>query len=108
MNGRSVCFFHGGLIATLLLSVPMSASAADVREKVEFKGPFDMRMAAGARFDFECDNPGRVQRRFVYFKSGQGYYKVPFNVPGPGKNAISIDKKDCVGTEGKVAVRSIG
>ena len=103
MIRRSKCFCRGGLISAVLLAMSMSAAAVDVRESKLFKGPFDMKTATGVTFSFECDNPIRVCRRFLYFKSGEGYYKVPFNVDGAGKTVVSVDRIDCMGEEGKVA-----
>ena len=102
-KGRQIRHLLKIAISAFTLVVSRAADAADVREKTLFKGPFDMKMVTGVRFNFDCDDPGKVQRRFVYFKSGQGYYKIPFKVPGSGKTVIFVDKKDCIGEEGTVA-----
>ena len=101
MNRKSAFFLRGGLIAALFMS--MSAMAVDVREKYVFKGPFNMKTATGVSFSFDCNDAGNVCRRYVYFKSGEGYYKVPFNVSGNGKTVVTVDRIDCIGAEGKVA-----
>ncbi|MBQ9741276.1 MAG: hypothetical protein IJV91_10110 [Kiritimatiellae bacterium] len=97
------CFLRNGLIAALLLAVSTTAMAVDVREKYVFKGPFNMKTATGVEFSFDCDDAASVCRRYVYFKSGEGYYKVPFNVSGNGRTVVSVDRIDCLGAEGKVA-----
>ena len=97
------CFLRNGLIAALLLAVSTTAMAVDVREKYVFKGPFNMKTATGVEFSFDCDDAANVCRRYVYFKSGEGYYKVPFSVSGNGKTVVSVDRIDCIGAEGKVA-----
>ena len=103
MQRESVCCFRNGLIATLLLAVSITAMAVDVREKHVFKGPFNMKTATGVSFSFDCNDAANVCRRYVYFKSGEGHYKVPFSVSGNGKTVVSVDRIDCIGAEGKVA-----
>ena len=72
MKKPSVSFFRNGVAATFMFAVSMAVVAVDVREKHVFKGPFDMHTARGVKFEFSCEEPERVHRRFVYIKSGDG------------------------------------
>ena len=103
MKKPSVSFFRNGVAATFMFAVSMAVVAVDVREKHVFKGPFDMHTARGVKFEFSCEEPKRVHRRYVYIKSGDGYYKIPFSVDAAGKSVVCIDRNDCMGEEGKVA-----
>ena len=89
--------------AFLLPFFVLTAGAVDVREKHIFKGPFDLHTANGISFAFTCDKAEEVQRRYVYFKSGQGYYMVPFAVKSSGRSVITINRNACVREEGKVS-----
>ena len=76
--------------------VLLSTFAADVRKKHVFKGPFDMHTAQGVTFTFACEDHLPVQRRNVYFKSGDGYYVVPFDVGAPGTNTVTVNRNRCI------------
>jgi hypothetical protein len=80
-----------------------SSFAADVREKHVFKGNFDMHTAREIVFTFVCDDHIPVQRRNVYFKSGDGYYVVPFDVRASGTNTVTVNRNRCHREEGTVA-----
>ena len=90
-------------LAFLLPFSVLTAGAVDVREKHVFKGPFDLHTASGISFAFTCDNSDSVQRRYVYFKSGNGYYMVPFTVKAPGTTEITVDRNACCREEGRVS-----
>ena len=81
----------------------LTAGAVDVREKHVFMGPFDMHTARGVTFTFTCDDRNAVQRRYVYFKSEQGYYMVPFAVKSSGRSVIAVNRNACVREEGRVS-----
>ena len=83
--------------------VLLSTFAADVRKKHVFKGPFDMHTAQGVTFTFACEDHLPVQRRNVYFKSGDGYYVVPFDVGAPGTNTVTVNRNRCIREEGTVS-----
>ena len=89
--------------AFLLPFSVLTAGAVDVREKHIFKGPFDLHTANGISFAFSCDKPGEVQRRYVYFKSGNGHYVAPFSVKSSGHSVIAVNRNACVREEGKVS-----
>ena len=92
MERSSVRFLKKGVLTLLVIGISMAAVAVDVREKHIFKGPFDMHTARGVKFEFSCDEPERVHRRYVYIKSGDGYYKIPFAVDAAGKSVVSRDR----------------
>ena len=100
---RAKVSFGGRAFAFLLPFSVLTAGAVDVREKHIFKGPFDLHTASGISLAFTCDKAGEVQRRYVYFKSGQGCYVVPFAVKSSGRSVIAVNRNDCVREEGKVA-----
>ena len=81
----------------------LSSIAADVRKKHVFKGPFDMHTARDVVFTFVCENHLPVQRRNIYFKSGDGYYVVPFDVVESGTNTVTVNRNRCIREEGTVA-----
>lgn len=89
--------------AFLLPFFVLTAGAVDVREKHVFKGSFDLHTSSGVSFTFTCDKAEEVQRRYVYFKSGQGYYMVPFAVKSSGRSIIAVNRNACVREEGKVS-----
>ena len=89
--------------AILLQFSSLTVGAVDVREKAVFKGPFDMHTSRGLTFTFACDDAGAVQRRYVYFKSGDGCYMVPFSVKDPGKSVVTVDRNACSREEGRVS-----
>lgn len=101
---RTVASRHvRGILAGFIFAACTAAMAADVRETFTFKGPFDMHTARGVTFTFKCDIPSRVFRSFVYFRSGQGCYMVPFEVPSNGCAKVSVDRNDCIREEKSVA-----
>ncbi|MBR4652329.1 MAG: family 10 glycosylhydrolase [Kiritimatiellae bacterium] len=104
MSRNSGCFTGKWQTAAIpLLLFVLAAGAVDVREKHIFKGPFDMHVASGVSFAFTCDKPREVQRRYVYFKSGDGCYVVPFSVKSAGRSVIAVSRNACVREEGRVA-----
>ena len=90
-------------ISAPLLFCVLTAGAVDVREKAVFTGSFDMHTSRGVTFAFECDDADAVQRRYVYFKSGNGYYMVPFSVKASGRSIVTVDRIACSREEGKVS-----
>ena len=103
MKKSLVRFLKNGIAASIMFAMSMAVFAVDVREKHIFKGPFDMHTARGVKFEFSCEEPERVHRRYVYIKSGDGYYKIPFSVDAAGRSVVCVDRNDCQGEEGKVA-----
>jgi len=96
--------FGGKLFGTMLLAAAVSVAwGDDVRERVYFQGPFDMKTVRKASFVFDCDQADLTYRQVAYFASGEGYYVVPFRLRSSGRNELTLDRNTCVREEGKVA-----
>ena len=92
--------FPVGCAKILALSLfVFTGNAAEVRETVSFKGPFDMHRSRGVTFRFDCDNPDAICRSYVYFKSGKGCYIVPFAVDGSGEKVLTANRNNCTRVE---------
>ncbi len=59
--------------------------------------------ASGVAFDFRCEDPGAVDRCICYFRSGKGWYLVPFVATEKGVSSVRVLKKDVLRTEGAVS-----
>lgn len=81
----------------------LAVRAEDVRERIEFDGPFDLKCVQKMSFAFDCDDVSRAYRTFLYVKSGEGCYVIPFALRQNGRNEVVVDRNDCVREEGKVA-----
>lgn len=103
MNGLFGVLAAGRAVAVSVFLLAVSAYAADVRETVSFKGPFNMHVSKGMTFSFECDNPDLVRRSYVYFRSGKGSYVIPFSVRKAGVNTVTVNRNKCLREEGKPA-----
>lgn len=103
MIGSNNRCLAGLAVATLAVVAAFSSLADDVRERVVFPGPFNMKDVRKASFVFTCDRADLAYRQVAYFASGDGYYVVPFQSRASGRNVIVLDRNTCAREEGKVA-----
>ena len=65
--------------------------------------PLDLRRSEGVQFDFRCSDLEAFRSFTVYFKSGEGWYAIPFDVPCSGRWCeVKVRKGDIRKVEGNV------